>query len=991
MGLRGKEVWRDSVPSAAGGLVLAVCDELIDGHARRRGPMPVVVVHAAREESDGQYDGAVRELIELVHRAQKPRWLLCRSVDPPVGPDAPPGRPPGDGTRLDDRTYAATTALVKDVAEGPWENHHRCQYRPYRMPRSRLMAALDQALDQALAQALEQAPAPPADTDATPAPPPPPDPRAVVARLARRRWQPARSESDGFWRTLGATLSPATVLGAAAVAVLGVLASKLGAWALAGMALAILLPVAGHLIRRRLPPLWLGSGCRWFATTTFPVTRSTDVAPVWSLWRPRLSGDTLEERAADVVRQLLAAAATDDAGEASGTRESARQFCLQLRTLALLEDLRENHRPAWDFRHRKRTVPPLLLIPRATRANGALPFLRAISDVRSRRSEQDPLLVVAGVAHADLADLRERTPLPLPVRGGYREPALLYEAWVTRSLRTGQAPSMDAALPWLLPVALPGSLLRRYDSDAEINERSTYRVRRSPWLLWSRWTLVAACVLATTTAGGYYGYLHRNYCGDPATLLSRDLVLTPDDECVGVFTDYPLKVAADAPTLGSGGLRIGLAVLQDRITEANDAVDTRQPYITVVFAGALTARSTAEGADDVLRQLAGVYLAQRHFNDSHDALRMRVRIANGAQGMAAQAEMADKIVEYARRDPSVVGVVGMGIHEKSSEAALRTLSRAGLPVVATTNSATHLAEEFYNYVSLAPTNSEQASALVATLPPPTPANARAVVLRPTEEGGADSSYSADQAESARTALDGAKFRVETERYPTYGGGGDFTGAAQKICDAEIHVVYLAGRSTDIESLMSALLHNGCGPKNPVTVLSGDDMTKIRFTDKSMEFPAGTTLRYASLTYGEALESGSVYRAAKSVFGMKHQPVWNDGLFTDGFAALSYDAVFALHEAAQQSDARANGGAVAVLAALHSVELTDVFTGNISFRNADDRHPDRRGHGIGLYEVTQSAKGAPLVVTCLSGRRSGHAPPPEEATCGRTAGEKPADQ
>ncbi|WP_329220408.1 hypothetical protein OG352_26980 [Streptomyces sp. NBC_01485] len=982
MGLRGKEVWRDAVPSAAGGLVLDLCEELIDGHARRRGPMPVVVVHAAREDSDGEHDGAVRELVELVHRAQKPRWLLCRSVDPPVGPDAPPDRPPGDVTRLDDRTFAATTALVKDVADGPWENHHRSQYRPYRMPRSRLMAALDQALEQAFAHALAQS----ADTDA--APPPPPDPRAVVARLARRRWQPARSESEGFWRTLGATLSPATVLGAAAVAVLGVLASKLGAWALAGMALAILLPVAGHLIRRRLPPLWLGSGCRWFATTTFPVTRSTDAASVWSLWQPGPSRDTLEERAVEVVRQLLAAAATGDTGEASRTRESARQFCLQLRTLALLEDLRENHRPTWDLRHRKRTVPPLLLIPRATRANGALPFLRAVSDVRSRRSEQDPLLVVAGVAHADLADLRERTPLPLPAPGTYRQPARLYEAWVTRSLRTGQAPSMNAALPWLLPVALTGGLLDRYDPDAEINERSTHRVRRSPWLFWSRWTLVTACVLATTGAGGYYGYLHRNYCGDPATLLSRDLVLTPDEECVGVFADYPLEVDDDAPKLSSGGQKIGLTVLQDRITEANDAVDTRQPYITVVFAGALTARSTAEGADDVLRQLAGVYLAQRHFNDSHDALRMRVRIANGAQGMAAQAEMAEKIVEYARRDRSVVGVVGMGIHEKSSEDALRTLMKAGLPVVATTNSATHLAEKFYNYVSLAPTNSEQASALVATLPPPAkngPAE-HAVVLQPGEEdgaeGGAYSSYSADQAASASAALKAAKFQVERVSYRTYGDGGEFTGAAQKICDGEIHVVHLAGRSTDIESLMSALLHNGCGAKNPVTVLSGDDMTKIRFRDKSMEFPTGTRLLYASLTYEEALKSGAVYGAAQNAFGMKHKPAWNDGLFTDGFAALSYDAAFALHEAAQKSDARANGDAFAVLAALHSVELTDVLTGNISLRNADDRHPDRRGHGIGLYEVTQSAKGARLTVKCLDGRRSGEAPPPEQATCGK---------
>ncbi|WP_159058863.1 hypothetical protein [Streptomyces caeruleatus] len=971
------------MPSAAAGLVLDLCEELIDGYARRRGPMPVVVVHAAGQAPESRHDQEVRELVELVHRAQKPRWLLSRRVAPPTDQDGLPtssNSPSGGEPGLDHRAYAAATALVKNVAEGVWENHNRSQYRPYGMPRSQLLAALDQALS-------EQA-----DTgDGVP------DARAVVATLAERRWQPSpRREPTGFWRMLGTTLSPTTALGAAVVACLGVLAAKLDSWPLTFAMLTVLLvPAAGYWIRRWMPPLSMGSGCRWLATTTFPLTLSTE-APVWSLWHPRLSRATLEERAVEVVRQMLTAAGfsgTADAGEGVSAQDAARQFCLQLRTLALLEDLRENHRPAWDLRHRKRTVPPLLIIPRASRDNGALPFLRAISDVRSRRSEQDPLLVVAGVGHGDLAGLRERTPLPLPTPDAYRrDPAKLYETWVERSLRTGQAPSMNAALPWVMPVALTGELLTPYNPNAEIHRRSTCRVRRSPWLLWSRWTLVAGCVLTTTGAATYYDGLTDSYCGGPEVVWNRDLV-RKDGECVGVVTGSPLPVDEKARELGAGGKKIGLKELQDRIAEANEALAEDKPYVTVVFAGALTARPPDLGeADDVVRQLAGVYLAQRRINDpkqTNDFLQMKVVIANGAQGMQHQKDMAARIVAYARRDPTVVGVVGMGIHTRTSEAALGELQKAGLAVIGTTNSATHLAERYHNYVSLAPTNSAQASALTATLGQAQQGDA--VVLVPQEPGGANSTYSADQATSAEKALRDAGFnRPKRISYPLRGTSGVLDAAARSICQDGIGVVYFAGRSSHIASLMTELgQHTGCGDKqHPVTVLSGDDMTKKPFKGANLTFPEGVRLRYASLTYEKQLKKLLLYGIAKQAFGAPRMPTWQDELFTDGFAALSYDAAYALHEAAQDAGVPGYGSAPAVLAALHSVDFSGGATGHISFRNADVADPDLRGHGFGLYEVTQPGTGATLQVELLGGRPAGLLPL-KQANCGQQDQEAPA--
>ena len=108
-----------------------------------------------------------------------------------------------------------------------------------------------------------------------------------------------------------------------------------------------------------------------------------------------------QARAREVAGEIIKAQLdTTPAAE----RDRAQQFHLQLRTLALLEDLRVAHR-SWapDLRARKRRVPPVVFLPRADTANGGLKVLGAISDVRSRRSEQDPLLVLAGIAHADVA------------------------------------------------------------------------------------------------------------------------------------------------------------------------------------------------------------------------------------------------------------------------------------------------------------------------------------------------------------------------------------------------------------------------------------------------------------------------------------------------------------------------------------------------------------------------------------------------------------
>ncbi len=109
----------------------------------------------------------------------------------------------------------------------------------------------------------------------------------------------------------------------------------------------------------------------------------------------------------------------------------------------------------------------MLILRRVSRENGGIELIKAVSDVRSRRSELDPLLIVAGVAAADAplldrgtdtgtlpngADSRSQ-PLSRPARLQQRL-RHWYDEWAG-NLRADQSPSRTNALPWVLRIALP--------------------------------------------------------------------------------------------------------------------------------------------------------------------------------------------------------------------------------------------------------------------------------------------------------------------------------------------------------------------------------------------------------------------------------------------------------------------------------------------------------------------------------------------------------
>ncbi|MCO5974812.1 tetratricopeptide repeat protein [Actinoallomurus soli] len=181
----------------------------------------------------------------------------------------------------------------------------------------------------------------------------------------------------------------------------------------------------------------------------------------------------------DQIHKALTAASADAA--------KAADFWLQVKAFAFLEDLRARHRKlSFTLRGFKRPVPSVVFLRGITRQNGGVGLLLAISDVRSRRSELHPLLVVASVDHAHHADIDD-LPGALPPEEGL-SPQGRHQNWIASLART-QGPSAQVALPWVLRLPIPVKNPRRAAPPP-------LKPRTRPWWAWlSRLLALAADII----------------------------------------------------------------------------------------------------------------------------------------------------------------------------------------------------------------------------------------------------------------------------------------------------------------------------------------------------------------------------------------------------------------------------------------------------------------------------------------------------------------
>ncbi|WP_460070794.1 hypothetical protein [Streptomyces sp. YKOK-I1] len=831
-----------------------------------RTPMPLLALHAVAEQGAGTAaDDNVRKGVGFLRELHLRRGLRCRVVE---------AEREGDD-------FQRGLAVLTDLAGKPWESRHRPHSETYAFPRSGLLEAVEQAV------AAE-------------------DEHGVLPRLERMRWRPGPTGDPDGWaqQALRAAMSPANLVGAAVVATLGGVAAVHGEL-VAGLLAGLLLVLLGSAWSRHHEGLlpWHGPAGRWLSTTTFVAVES-DFAPVWSFWRPRLSRATRAARAQEVARTFRLACD----GPGGPERERARQFYLELRTLALLDDLRHNFRPRPVLRVRRHATPPVVFVPRACPANGGITLLRVISDVRSRRSELDPLLVIAGLTRADEAELHVRRVVPPAFTDAEADPdpSALYWAWVRDHLRVGQSPSVAASLPWVLSIRLPASLLGSTGTQA--HDASPIGPPR--WVRGAPRLLAALVVTGMLTGAGVLAGAQPENCDDRRLHAFDRATEVVGGECVGLSDgtvvfgpDGGVRLdgrTSDRPGDGKGAAGTGLPQLMRRVAAENE--DARSgPHVVVFYVGELTTggRKQAATALNGLRELAGVHAKQKAVNARDGAgeagrPKVVVEVANGGRLMERQDKAVTRVIDYAHAHPDeVLGVVGFSRDDEDTEGSVRRLRDAGLNVLAPQNSDDGLAAGYANYFGLAATNREEARAFQDAVDTGRVAVEPGEVLILTPDGTGDK-YSTQQADDAEQALDATgKLTARRMTYDTLAEVGE------ELCRPGLTALYFTGRAEKLTELADAVSSSRCAPEK-LTIMTGDDSTKTLATAGQERLIGDVTLYYASLAAPEHTLSDSPLPTHIADVLDVETPDDDDPLFEDGTMALAYDAMTVLYDAAQKA-------------------------------------------------------------------------------------------
>ncbi|WP_405936681.1 hypothetical protein OG338_08170 [Streptomyces sp. NBC_00726] len=925
-----REVWRDTAENEAASAVFHFVQQLIDDYRDNRPVMPLVVLQAADADVPADVDARVEQIVHQVHRANQPRRVPLRLLD-------------GHG----DSPYDAALDMVRTLTEKPWETRGGSQYKPFAFPRSRLLGAIEQATDAVLRD-----PDPGGSRDQR-------DER-ILEELSALRWRAGRRGRGTWWTALRESVRPETFVGAVVIAVLGVLLGEIGWLPTVLVAVGAVLGLAVvRLVTTSAPPLlWLRRASRWFATTSSLAAASTGYpSDGWSRLSPSGSWRVIRARAAVVAGRVADAAAGD---------ERSRQFHLELRVQALLEDLRDSYRPhAPDWRRGKRTVPPVVFLPRAVQSNGGVQLINAVNNVRSRRSEVDPLLLLASLPAAEI--LRHTPPLPPdppPVHTGAARAR--YEDWVGH-LSVGQSPSGTATPAWVLRLPLSTDQLTHEHAHTRL---STRRVRRT-WVWWvmSRTTLAALMAGALLGTMLLSNHLANRYCHGPLTDVDTDSVRLAgpggDKECIGVATSPRVRFAeGNDLELDGAGAGVTFDRIERAVAEENASIEPGDKYVTLIYAGPFTAPSP-ERTRKAMEELAGVYLYQHHTNTLDFSVKLRVLTANGGQDMLQQIPAVKKIIEVAGRDPSVVGVVGLGRDTTDSPEATALLQQAGLPVVDTTNSGGYLATDYSNYFGLAATDQEQTDTLglvakQVAAAAPGKQKPRALVLSRKLGNNDKDRYTVEQRKVGGAMLAKAGFALSDPVEYDLGrrSSADLDRPVQQICAADPapDALYFAGRVEDVANLMSRLAHS-CS-RRPITVFTGDDLTKTRL-DASTDTTKNVTLYHTALApmsrgradgfYGESHRAlGKLLPEGVTLPRLPVSKPYEDPLFASGQSVMSYSATAALYDAASHGDAV--NSAAETWANLYAVHLRTMPTGTITFRGFIP-YEAQAGHGLDVVQIT----------------------------------------
>ncbi|GAC1400800.1 MAG: hypothetical protein NVS4B12_23510 [Ktedonobacteraceae bacterium] len=363
-----------------------------------------------------------------------------------------------------------------------------------------------------------------------------------------------------------------------------------------------------------------------------------------------------------------------------------------------------------------------------------------------------------------------------------------------------------------------------------------------------------------------------------------------------------------AEKLRAGDIGTALSLWHEAVTrDTNDAealiylenqhvISSGNPYVTLVVGTMDTGTYVNLGRDD----LQGAYVTQKEYNIGQKLpgkLLVRLLIANSGNDKEYTDIVAQQIVQAAKSDPTIVGVMGWPYSSRTLNV-VKTLSDAHIPIVSQMASSVLLTGISPYFFRIVPPDSTQATTGAIFTENILHAKAASLFIDSSDAY----SVSIGNAFAQKFKSDGNRI-VVTEHY-TVGKPATVTTALQ---DALLHspdVIYFAGLADDANAVLAHLPTEG--PFAQIKVVGGDGLYSIGSYSKDAVVQRNFhRLCFSAFAYADTW--GYLSAAGRQPAFFSEYPTFFDpyqqhgtGAYgysrADGDVILSYDATMVLLEA-----------------------------------------------------------------------------------------------
>jgi hypothetical protein len=606
--------------------------------------------------------------------------------------------------------------------------------------------------------------------------------------------------------------------------------------------------------------------------------------PKWTA-RNRISARHVSDSFRGLARKFM------EQGSKERDHGIQRDEVAQLLVDAFLEDLRRSYRRITLLGFgRRRTAYPVLLIDKIRPATAGLHLLEAISDSWTENLRNNtgpgrqprqysyfhPLLIIAQ-GDTSALDSISSGHYVLEDRNSIYPAAdfeFAYNIW-HKSLT-------DRNRTWFLPIeVLHGSPVRG-GIRTEIISIPT------PAAPASVMSFIAAAVFISGIGFSMYS-TYYTHCGswywEPQ--LERKELTVDRTQCIGLgpsnhrfFRDLGDVYGIDQELANS------LQEVEAKLHQTNELAVKDPKHLTIVYMSELSSEHVSDYRTE-LESLRGIAVAQEETRRDRP---VRILLANAGDGMDYGGFAAEAVAKEARRDESLVAVIGLGISRQGTRDAILRLAQSSIPTIGTLLSATDLATKTSTYYhQVGPTNAREA-AVSAFYAKNQLAAQNATVFY---SGDRYDLYSNDLKNQAKIAFEAQGMTVITQPYRIKLGddGDDIRLLGRSACAVGPNgVVFYAGRAEHLSSLLRGM-QSACEGNYP-KLLGGDSLTRFVLDGELSQFP-GVTLDY--LSFASSLAWGPDCRGANDKVGFfrVYKEFFGEDACTstrDGTAIVAYDTL-----------------------------------------------------------------------------------------------------